>query len=53
MTMIRKLNIDNGSQGQKTESQKVTGGIFYCRESAGFSVSASNKISCNFIGLCF
>ena len=24
----------------------LTGGIFYCRVSAGFSVSASNKLSC-------
>jgi len=25
----------------------ITGGIFYCRNSAGFSVSAFNKLSCN------
>jgi len=49
MTMTRKLNIDNW----KTEHQAVTGGIFYCRDSAGFSVSASNKLSCNLTGLCF
>ncbi len=31
----------------------ITGGIFYCRYSAGFSVSASNKLSCNLTGQCF
>ena len=30
-----------------------TGGIFYCRDSASFSVSASNKLSCNLTGQCF
>ena len=30
--------------------QQVTGGIFYCRDSASFSVSASNKLWCNLIG---
>jgi hypothetical protein len=53
LTMKRKLNVDNGLQGQKTERQLVTGGIFYCRDSAGFSVSASNKRSCNLKDLCF
>ena len=38
--MTRKLNNDNGLQDRKTEHQAVTGGIFYCRDSAGFSVSA-------------
>jgi len=33
--------------------QQLTGGIFYCRDSAGFSVSASNKLSCNLTGQCF
>jgi len=33
--------------------QLVTGGIFYCRDSAGFSVSVSNKLSCNLTGQCF
>jgi len=33
--------------------QLVTGGIFYCRDSAYFSVSASNKLSCNLTGQCF
>ncbi len=31
----------------------ITGGIFYCRDSAGFSISASNKFSCNLTGQCF
>lgn len=31
-------------------SQLVTGGIFYCRDSADFSVFASNKLSCNLTG---
>jgi len=35
------------------EGQLVTGGIFYCRDSAGFSVSTSNKLSCNLTGQCF
>jgi len=30
---------------KKKEGQLVTGGIFYCRDSAGFSVSTSNKLS--------
>lgn len=34
MTMIRKLNIDNGLQEWRTEHQAVTCGIFYCRDSA-------------------
>ena len=33
--------------------QCITGGIFYCRESAGFSVSASKNLSCNLTGQCF
>jgi len=33
--------------------QLVTGGIFYCRDSESFSVSASNKLSCNLTGKCF
>ena len=50
LTMTRKLNIDNGLRGQRKERQLVTGGIFYCRVIAGFSVSASNKLSCNLTG---
>jgi hypothetical protein len=34
-------------------AQLVTGGIFYCRDSAYFSVSASNKLSCKLTGQCF
>jgi len=33
-------------------AQLVTGGIFYCRDSVGFSVSASNKLWCNLTGQC-
>jgi hypothetical protein len=33
--------------------QLVTGGIFYCRDSGYFSVSAFNKLSCNLTGQCF
>ena len=51
--MIRKFNNDNGLQDWKTEHLAVTGGIFYCRDSAGFSVSASNKLSCNLTVKCF
>ncbi len=53
MTMTEILNIDNGLQDWKTEHQAVTGGIFYCRDSACFSVSASNKLSCNLTAKCF
>jgi len=35
------------------KAQLPTGGIFYCRDSEGFSVSASNKLSCNLTGKCF
>jgi len=37
---------------QSKECQLLTGGIFYCRDSAGFSVSASNELSCNLTGQC-
>ena len=53
MTMTKKLYNDNGLQDWKTEHQAVTGGIFYCRDSGYFSVSASNKLSCNLTGQCF
>jgi len=41
--------------------QQLTGGIFYSRDSAGFSVTASNKLfpkqvrdrMCNLTGHCF
>ncbi|MFA6336181.1 MAG: hypothetical protein WCX48_11660, partial [Bacteroidales bacterium] len=53
MTITRKLNNDNGLQDWRTEHQAVTGGIFYCRVSAGFSVSAINKLSCILAEQCF
>ena len=53
MTMAWKLSNDNGLQDWKTEHQAVTGGIFYCRVSGYFSVSASYKLSCNLTGKCF
>jgi len=45
-------NIKGMSLDEK-EGQLVTGGIFYCRDSASFSVSASNKLLCNLTGQCF
>ena len=41
-----------GMSLEKKEGQLVTGGIFYCRDSASFSVFASNKLSCNLTGQC-
>lgn len=38
---------------KKIKAVRTTGGIFYCRDSAGFSVSTSNKLSCNLTGQCF
>jgi len=43
-----KDRITNDKNGQL-----VTGGIFYCRDSGYFSVSASNKLSFNLTGQCF
>jgi hypothetical protein len=34
------------------EAHGITGGIFYCRVSRYFSVSATNKLSCNLTGQC-
>ncbi len=51
--MKRKQSNDDGLQDWKSEHQAVTGGIFYCREVGYFSVSASNKLSCNLTGKCF
>ena len=34
-------------------AQLVTGGIFYCRDSGYFNVSAFNKLWCNLTDLCF
>jgi hypothetical protein len=47
-----KVQFDSNSRTDKNR-QCITGGIFYCRDSAGFSVSASNKLSCNLTGQCF
>jgi hypothetical protein len=33
--------------------EALTGGIFYCRDSGYFSVSTSNKLSCNLTGQSF
>ncbi len=52
-TLTRKYCISNSMQEWKTEHQAVTGGIFYCRGSANFSVFASNKLSCNLTGQYF
>jgi len=35
------------------KAQLATGGIFYCRDSAGFSVSVSDKLSCILTVKCF
>ena len=43
-----KDRISNDKNGQL-----VTGGIFYCRDSGYFSVSAFNKLSCNLTGQYF
>ena len=51
--MIELIDYYNGMSLDKKEGQLVTGGIFYCRDSAFFSVSASNKLSCNLTDLCF
>jgi len=54
LNKIVTLKLNNGLQYDwKTEHQAVTGGIFYCRDSAGFSVSAFNKLWCNLTGQCF
>ena len=47
-----KVQFDSDTRTDKNR-QCITGGIFYCRYSAGFSVSASNKLSCNLTGQCF
>ncbi|WP_076792665.1 hypothetical protein [Chlorobium sp. KB01] len=47
-----KVQFDSNPRTDKNR-QCITGGIFYCRESACFSVSASNKLSCNLTGQCF
>jgi hypothetical protein len=47
-----KVQFDSNLRTDKNR-QCITGGIFYCRDSAGFSVSASNKLSCNLTVKCF
>jgi hypothetical protein len=37
---------------QTKKHEALTGGIFYCRDSGYFSVSASNKLSCNLTVTC-
>lgn len=49
MTMTRKLNNDNGLQDWRTEPHVETDGVFYRRDSEGFSVSTINKRPCNLI----
>lgn len=43
------MNIER-NKNTNMNAQPITGGIFYCRFSAGFSVSAFNKLSCNLAG---
>jgi hypothetical protein len=50
---MTELIVYNSMSLDKKEGQLVTGGIFYCRDSGDFSVSASNKLSCNLTGQCF
>ena len=51
--MIETVEKQNSMSHDKKEGQLVTGGIFYCRDSAGFSVYASNKLSYNLTGKYF
>ena len=51
--MTEQIENNKGMSLVKKEGQLVTGGIFYCRDSGYFSVSASNKLSCNLTGKCF
>lgn len=51
--MTEQIENIKGMSLEKKEGQLVTGGIFYCRDSASFSVSASNKLSFILTGLCF
>jgi hypothetical protein len=37
---------------EKTENLCITACSFNCRDSAGFSVSAFNKLMCNLTGKC-
>jgi hypothetical protein len=47
-----KVQFDRNLRTDKNR-QCITCGIFYCRDSGYFSVSASNKLSCNLTGKCF
>lgn len=53
LTMLRKFNIDNGLQGQRTERQLVTACIVHLADSADFKGSAFNKLSGGLTVLCF
>ena len=49
-----KKDLANSLKGKDMKELRwVTRGIFYCRVSAGFSVCATNKVSCNLTGKCF
>jgi hypothetical protein len=47
-----KVQFDSNLRTDKNR-QCITGGIFYCRDSGYFSVSAFKKLSCNLTGQCF
>lgn len=47
-----KVQFDSYTRTDKNR-QCITGGIFYCRDSADFNVSASNKLSCYLTVKCF
>ena len=49
----KRVCLPNRTTTRQTEGQLVTGGIFYCRDSASFSVTTSNKLSCNLTGQYF
>ena len=51
--LVANIIIDKGCKDDRIERQPVTGGIFYCRDSASFSASAFNKLLCNLTGKCF
>lgn len=53
LTMTRKLNIDNGLQGQKTERQLVTRAKSKRAVSGNLKGIATNKIYRNLTVLCF
>jgi hypothetical protein len=51
--MTETVDKQTGMSLDRKEGQLVTCGIFYCRDSGYFSVSASNKLSCNLTEQCF